>query len=750
MDMTLDFDLSPTTGLVPKHSRRGAVFALRLLLGHPELRAAYMEDCETLVRLLGRRVVWPQKVLNALVRCLRNESGQEMPANVDSDIADLVACLKGRQAWSTYDITLSRIYAENPKLITCALEDNLAALNPKGVRKYPGNQNTRLLSKLLGFNPVEMRLLDFAELSTYEQFRNFLRSISGFAPGDAYGLVASCLDAPVSEVRAALRAGAPLRAYGFLRVDSTPNDLEDFIRLGESAQTLLVEEFATAEDMLRLILHSSPSPSLGVEDYPHLKREFSWLATYLERAAEGHLPGTNILFYGAPGTGKSEFARLLAAKTGMKAFDIKSANNEGDPVAGKTRLTHFALSQRFLAESKHSLIIFDEIEDVFPDYGFSLSGLFGHGRSTSRGEQSKAWFNHQLENSSVPAIWISNSIDGIDEAFLRRFAFHVEFRSPPKGVRERILRRNLGKLTLSDHLISGLAMDDTLSPAQVSYAARFATLCSQDGNGSESAFLQALKASQAAMGRALATASPLATATDCNFRYLNLDTEFPIEKIEASLRRLPSATLCFHGVPGAGKTSLARHLADAVDRPLLVRRASDLLGMYVGETEKRIARMFSDAVQEEAVLLLDEADSFLRSRGQAQRSWEVTQVNELLQQMEAFDGIFICTTNLMADIDEAAMRRFTFKVRFDALTLSQREALFVEMVLGGVDTLMEPGLYKALQRLEGLTPGDFATVRRQQEMIGENYTGDQFLQQLEREWALKPGHHAAKIGFLGC
>jgi SpoVK/Ycf46/Vps4 family AAA+-type ATPase len=74
------------------------------------------------------------------------------------------------------------------------------------------------------------------------------------------------------------------------------------------------------------------------------------------------------------------------------------------------------------------------------------------------------------------------------------------------------------------------------------------------------------------------------------------------------------------------------------------------------------------------VLLLDEADSFLRSRRLAERNYEVTEVNEMLQGMERFAGVFICTTNLFEDLDEAALRRFTFKIRFHPLNPSSASA----------------------------------------------------------------------------
>ncbi len=80
------------------------------------------------------------------------------------------------------------------------------------------------------------------------------------------------------------------------------------------------------------------------------------------------------------------------------------------------------------------------------------------------------------------------------------------------------------------------------------------------------------------------------------------------------------------------------------------------------------------------MLLLDEADSFLRSRKDAQQSWEITQVNELLTQMESFSGIFICSTNLVTTMDEASLRRFDYKIRFNYLKPEQSWALFNQLL----------------------------------------------------------------------
>jgi SpoVK/Ycf46/Vps4 family AAA+-type ATPase len=245
---------------------------------------------------------------------------------------------------------------------------------------------------------------------------------------------------------------------------------------------------------------------------------------------------------------------------------------------------------------------------------------------------------------------------------------------------------------------------------------------------------------------------------------LNVESRHPVAKIIDALKARPRASLCFYGLPGTGKTALGEHIARSIDRPLMIRRASDLMSKYVGETEQQMAKMFADAAREKAVLLLDEADSFLQNRQMAVRNYEVSEVNEMLQGMERFDGIFICTTNLFDRIDEAALRRFAFKLRFLPLNAAQRLRMFATEALGwsADETVTDPQardaaaaaqvpreLAERLSRLELLAPGDFAVVKRQSDLLGDLPTPEEFVEQLEREHRAKPDVKFSKpIGFV--
>ena len=238
-------------------------------------------------------------------------------------------------------------------------------------------------------------------------------------------------------------------------------------------------------------------------------------------------------------------------------------------------------------------------------------------------------------------------------------------------------------------------------------------------------------------------------ATRYDLALLNVSSRYEIPRMVQALKARAHGTLCFYGPPGTGKTALAEHIASSLTKPLLIRQASDLMSKYIGETEQNMAAMFREAEAEDAVLLLDEADSFLQDRRGAQRTYEVTEVNEMLQGMERFHGIFICTTNLMDRIDQAALRRFTFKIQFKPLTRTQREALFVTEACQGDAIQLADTMRTRLAVLEHLCPGDFAAVKRQALILDAQMEPLEFLEQLEAEHRIKPEVRESRgMGFV--
>jgi SpoVK/Ycf46/Vps4 family AAA+-type ATPase len=348
----------------------------------------------------------------------------------------------------------------------------------------------------------------------------------------------------------------------------------------------------------------------------------------------------------------------------------------------------------------------------------------------------------------VPAVWISNEVWQIDTAYRRRFDYVLEMLPPPRSVRARVLRRAFAETEVSPEWIESAAGNEQLQLGHLERAIRIGKAAGGEHAASLEPVLERVLGN---LVHALNEKPPRWNrhAARTPYRLDTVNADFDLQRLAQGLQQSRRGTLCLYGPPGTGKTAFGDYLAARLDLPVIRRRASDLISAWLGETEAKIARMFREAERSGAMVLLDEADSFLRSRETAAHSWEVTQVNELLVQMESFTGLFIATTNHFGSTDPASLRRFDFKIRFDYPTPEQSWELFQcvierQRVVYDVD---ESLLRERLAKLGNLAPGDFATVIRQSAILGEALTATTFLGRLAKECAIKPDAPRPGIGF---
>jgi len=214
------------------------------------------------------------------------------------------------------------------------------------------------------------------------------------------------------------------------------------------------------------------------------------------------------------------------------------------------------------------------------------------------------------------------------------------------------------------------------------------------------------------------------------------------------IKKHQNARICLYGVPGTGKSAFGKWIALYIDKPFVLKKGSDLISMWAGGTEKNIANAFKEASDEGAVLVFDEVDSFLQDRRSAKNSWEVTQVNEMLVQMENFNGIFIATTNLMSGLDQASLRRFDIKLEFGYLKPKYAWKLFKDECAGlGIHITDEEDIKNKITSFTKLTPGDFTTIRRQNKFRPLK-SAEIFLERLEEEVLVKENESSNKMGFI--
>lgn len=584
-------------------------------------------------------------------------------------------------------------------------------------------RNLTLLAGHFCLTLLESRILTF--VTFYKLFDGFEHVVDGaietrdirFA-----ALLAWFCEADERAVTLALRRGAPLLAAGLLeaedaRYNKVPYDI------GTRLSNVLLADADGIDDLIAQLFPPAPPPDAEWQDFEGLGDKVEFLRHLLRRALDSGAAGVNILLYGPPGTGKTEFCKVLAQELGVSLFAIGEADGNGDEPDRQGRQQELRLAGRMLGQRRDTLLLFDEMEDVF-------TAPFGDR------QLSKVHFNRMLETNPLPTLWTTNSVTACDPAFLRRMSYSVRMRAPSGRVRTRIWQRldQRHRIGLPPEALPRLAEAHAQAPALVSDAMRLAHLC---GGG------------EAEVGRVLDAAARLARGgVDAPPRHhaeavwqpglARADTD--LARLETQLARPGGAqrvSFCLEGPAGTGKSAWARHLARCMGLPVLQKRASDLLSMWVGGSEANIAAAFAEARADGALLIFDEADSLLADRAGAQHSWEVSQVNEMLTWMESHPLPFVCTTNLAERLDPATQRRFTFRIRFDWLTE-------VHLPLAWA-AHFDSEAPRGLLALDRLAPGDFANVARRMRALGEADPA-QILAQLTREAAAKQAA-SRPIGF---
>ncbi len=597
----------------------------------------------------------------------------------------------------------------------------------------PLDDNLAWLASHMNLNPVERDVLALAILingdAAFMAISAEIERSQVFPYNQLYRLLSRLLGYDEARIRAAMHRKGLLVRSGMLDLDDSPYSLHDVV---DDMDAGFVNVFMLEEDNIEAALgdqlfRKPKAATLESAMFSHLAMSPETVAGYLANAAKAGRAGVNVLIHGIPGTGKTEFMRLVAEQSGLMPMEVPNSNADGEARSPDERLRGYRLIQSMFGHKHEGLVLFDEVEDLFPSMPHPLFALFGESRR--RGD-SKSWMNELLEENPLPAIWICNDPAGFDPAFLRRFDIVFEMPVPPRRERLRILRDSLEDVPVSPQWIERVAGCEQLSPAMVTRAAEVVkALGVQETDAVEQRLQQLMNGWLRASGQ---TGLPARRETLLRYRPDLINTDPSVERLAEALARSGYGRLYFYGPPGTGKTAFAHYLAERLNRTLMVRRASDILSPWVGETEQSIARIFREAERDDAVLLIDEADTLLRSRENAHHSWEVSRVNEMLTRMEAFEGIFIVSTNFDEVVDEASMRRFDIRVRFAPLNTDQAWGLFRQALEDAgqpVDVLWRD----ELARLENLTPGDFQTVLRHIDIAGFDRTARRLLRGLEQE-----------------
>lgn len=604
----------------------------------------------------------------------------------------------------------------------------------KTIEKDSRLKEIQRLFKLNEFEIETMTLYYCAEIS--EDFNQIVKRSSNkediHYPIYSRNFISDLIKIPPHLIMQSLANSSLLLRLGILECDRILSMSSEFVNyLSGYSNNTLIEKYSKNIDL---------SNSLNLDSHLIPKEKIETLKTILSSP----LP-CSILFYGKPGTGKTELAKTIAKEVNLDLYAINILDDEGEDDRKYRKRSLFAAQNH--PTISENIILVDECDQLInsrPNYFFN---------SNSNDDQ-KAWLNEYLDTNKSKTIWITNSIECIDESIVRRFNYVLEFNELTNLQREKILTSITDKNNctfLSEEDIKIFSQSDKLTSGHFSIALKTVKELEVSDSKKKEFFTNILKEHQNML-----SSKPLRLKS-LNSNYcikgLNID-QSPTSIVEQSRKILEmiethdsdiNLNTLLYGPPGTGKTEFVKYLGQELGKEILLKRASDLLSMWVGGSEKNIRLAFEEAEREKKILFIDEADSLLSLREGHNRTWETTQVNEILTCMENFRGILLCATNHVENLDTAAQRRFLFKLKFDYLDKTGVLHFYEKFFTHYVSEELKSSERDTLRSIQGLTPSDFNNLKRKFDIIAPLNHGA-ILEQLRLEISYKKNILKKKIG----
>ncbi|MBF7042138.1 AAA family ATPase [Campylobacter volucris] len=567
-------------------------------------------------------------------------------------------------------------------------------------------KNLNYLKKYLNFTQIECDVFVFFHYANKGCFPLH----QGYSNNLARKIIEKIFNHPVKDINKALGDNSILYKLDILSFyDSDAfgvdvNNLEN-IFIQDISKSMLFKEFA----------YFLPKARLKLNDFDYIQEKVNDIITLLKYKQKG-----NIFIYGKAGVGKNELSALMAKELNREILCVKAKISQKN----SNRISNFYALQK-IVNPKKQMILFDECED-----SFCYNSL-----------AEKIRINKILDENKAICIFLSNSND-MDEAYLRRFDVILELESMPKEKKIQNIQNLFDKqrLKIDETIIESIASHPELSQGVILKCAQNARIFK---NKSQEIFLRLINENLKARSLEPISIQKTSKKYDLNL----IESDLNLKELIKNIDKNSSLRILSYGIAGSGKSEFAKEMAKSLNKTLHSYKLSDILDPYVGNNEKNIARIFKQASNDNAILQLDEIDALISNRENASKNWERSLVNEMLMQMENFEGIFIASTNHLKSLDQASIRRFDLKVEFKALKqekLLKAFEFFAKELKLNYD---KKQIANKLLKLQNICLGDFALILRQ-DKIFKIKNIDEFLEKLEKESKLKSDDEKINMGFL--
>jgi len=580
--------------------------------------------------------------------------------------------------------------------------------------------------------------------------------------------------------------------------DSIFNDLMDFSPMKEIKFAVVSTKPAgivVVGPNTEVELHESPVDvsniegvtnlvDVSYEDIGGLKEEVKKVREMIEIPLKrpelfdklGIAPPKGVLMHGPPGTGKTLLAKAVASESDAHFIAINGPEIMSKYVGGSEENLREYFEEA--EENAPSIIFIDELDAIAPK------------REDTQGETERRTVAQLLtlmdglkSRGQVVVIGATNRPDSLDQALRRpgRFDREIEIGVPDAEEREEILEihtRNmplaedvdLHKIAGTTHGFVGADLESLCKEAAMRVVRRIIPEIKNDEEIPEEVlkkivvtsddFKSALKEIQPSALREVLVQVPDVKWDDVGGlddvkQELKEAVEWPLkhpEKFEKFGVRPPKGTLLY-GVPGTGKTLLAKAVASESEANFISVKGPELLSKWVGESEQGVREVFRKAKQTApTVIFFDEIDSIASTRSANDSDSGVTKrvVNQLLTEMDGLEELedvaIIAATNRPDILDAGLMRpgRFDRHIKVDLPNEEARLSIF-KVHTESMPLADDVSLEKLAKQTDGYVGADIEAVCREAAMLtlrndldAENVPNKYFKEALEK---VKPSNN---------
>lgn len=462
----------------------------------------------------------------------------------------------------------------------------------------------------------------------------------------------------------------------------------------------------------------------------------------------GVAPPKGVLMHGPPGTGKTLLAKAVANESDAHFILINGPEIMSKYVGGsEENLREFFEEAE---ENAPSIIFIDELDAIAPK------------REETQGETERRTVAQLLtlmdglnSRGQVVVIGATNRPDSIDGALRRpgRFDREIEIGVPDKDGRKEILEIHtrgmplaedvdLDNLAETTHGFVGADLEALSKEAAMRVVRRIIPDLNSDDEVppevfeklivTKDDFKTALKEIQPSALREVLVQVPNVSWDDVGGlddakQELKEAVEWPLkypDKFEKFGIKPPKGTLLY-GIPGTGKTLLAKAVANESDANFIAIKGPELLSKWVGESEKGVREVFRKARQTApTVIFFDEIDSIASNRGAEAGDSGVTKrvVNQLLTEMDGLEELddvaIIAATNRPDILDPGLVRpgRFDRHIKVDTPDEESRLAIF-KVHTKDMPLAKDVKLSRLAKNTEGYVGADIEAVCREAAML---------------------------------